>query len=131
MPINFRCTSCSARLYAPSRTAGTSIECPKCSTRVVVPGRSASADPGRFEERNVERRIGAIGSAAEELGRLMDTVGGQQSSGIRRTGDREANWPFLNRYPFVPGWLVWCQGLFIALALIVGFAAGAWWVRGR
>lgn len=129
MPINFRCTSCTARLYAPKRTAGTSIECPKCGRRVIVPAPSAWPDPARFEERDVERRIGAIGNASEEIVRLQDATGWQRPAAGSAAG-RAVGWPFLDRYPFVPAWLVWAQGACIALAALAGFAVGLWWARG-
>lgn len=127
MPISFRCTSCSARLYAPTRTAGTPIECPKCGRRVVVPSQSADAEVARFEARDIERRIGVIGDASEELVRLQDETATGRSGGGGRSG-RQALWPFLDGYPFVPVWLVWFQAGCIAAAAVVGFLAGMWWV---
>ena len=63
MPMKFRCTACTARLHVPSRWAGTTIECPKCMTRVVVPVEAPGAQPVRFEDRSIEKRIEAFEAA--------------------------------------------------------------------
>lgn len=127
--MNFRCTACTARLHVPRRWAGSTIECPKCMTRVVVPREPTGAQPVRFEDRSLERRIEAFEAAtiaaAMETGSIPGSGSHPRAGSSWGAADRERSGRAMIAIP--RGWIplfAASVAVAIAAAAAAGFYAG-------
>lgn len=120
MPIDFRCTGCRAKLHVPSRWGGVAVSCPKCKTRVVVPVGSQRPD-SHFESKELETQLRALESRP-------GGVFAEESFAVPLPCETPVMVPTPKNGMTLPRWVIYAQGVLLAVVACASFLLGAWWV---